>query len=497
MKFDSTNKKIALLEEKILKSKNKKFKPQKLNYSFDSLENFVNEEIMDLHYNTHYKGYIKKLNDEISNYKNYPYNIEKIIRGVSRYNKKVKDNVGGVYNHQIFWKMMTPNEKRISGDILKHIKKDFGSYKEFKDKFKETALSLFGSGWVWLVIDKDKLKIITTPNQINPLMNINKKVTYPLLGLDLWEHAYYLEYKADKKQYIDNFWKVINWDYVNIRLNFYKNGMEYTLQEGILKESKSIRCDSRSIGIYRDLFNRNPQIKNNYKNKINNIMRETFPTYWFEENEKFEGSPFGVYDFEKKGRSVLNKLNTNYTVFCTLVQDINQYLKYQKKPILNFTNKDRNGELKELEKFLNLLDLLKYRIFNTNSDTFKNIYSLIGKLDKQGDKREDRTIKDLKKHFNTDKVFKVGGLGNREDMVKGIDAKINLGGKEETIQIKPFKYFKVDGDKIQIFGTGNVKNYNVDYLVFQNNQKGIKIFDNSETKIINGVYTFPKEKMLK
>jgi hypothetical protein len=122
---------------------------------------------------------------------------------------------------------------------------------------------------------------------------------------------------------------------------------------------------------------------------------------------------------------------------------------------------------------------------------------LIGKLDKQGDKREDRTIKDLKKHFNTDKVFKVGGLGNREDMVQGIDAKINLGGKEETIQIKPFKYFKIDGDNIQIFGTGNVKNYNVDYLVFQNNQKGIKIFDNSETKIINGVYTFPKEKMLK
>ena len=96
---------------------------------------------------------------------------------------------------------MTPKPSRISGEVLELIKKDFGSFQEFKKQFKEKSLSLFGSGWVWLVIGKnDKLSIITTPNQVNPLMNTNNKIMYPLLGLDLWEHSFYLEYKTDKKK---------------------------------------------------------------------------------------------------------------------------------------------------------------------------------------------------------------------------------------------------------------------------------------------------------
>ena len=496
MSLKKTKEKIKILEEKIINAKRKKFSPKKLNYGFASLRKFVSKEIMELHYNVHYKGYLKNLNDELSNYKNTPNSVEKIIRGASRYNQKVRDNAGGVYNHQIFWNMMTPKNKKISGDILSLIKKDFGSFQNFKTEFKKVALSLFGSGWVWLVIDSsNKLKLITTPNQVNPLMNTNKKVQYPLLGLDLWEHAFYLEYRADKKKYIDNFWRVVNWEYVNIRLQFFNSGLMYNLNESILNEARSTRCNSKQIGIYRDLFNRNPEVKNIYKRKINDILRETFPTYWYEKGQLFNNSPFGIYNYEKDGRSILNKINTNYTIFCTLVSDINLYLKYKNISQINFTNKNNADQIKELNKFLHYLDLLKYRIFNTSSDTFKNIYELIKKLDKNGDRREEKSVKELKKFFNTNKVTKVGGLGNKEDMIGGIDAKVEINGQTKTVQIKPFKSFEIEDNKVKVFGTGNVKKYKVDYLVFHNDSKGIKVFDNSNTDIINGhkhrLYSYP------
>lgn len=498
MSLKKTNEKIKILEEKIMRSRKKKFTLKKLPYSFSSLKTFVPKEIMELHYNVHYKGYLDKLNDELSNLKSHPNSIEKIVRSVSRYNENIKNNVGGVYNHQIFWNMMTPKTKRVSGEILKLIKKDFGDVSNFKRDFKETALSLFGSGWVWLVINnKGKLKIVTTQNQENPLMNTNDNIMYPLLGLDLWEHAFYLEYKADKKKYIDNFWSVVNWDYVNIRLQFHKSGLQYNIGESILKEGKSSRCSSQQIGIYRDLFNRNPSIKNIYKKKINEILRETFPTYWYEKGDYSQNSPFGIYDYEQEGRSVLNKINTNYTIFCTLVEDMNLYLRYKKIPILNFQNKSDQDQIRELYRFLNYLDMMKFRIFNTESETFKNIFDLMNKLDQKGDRREEKSVKELKKFFKTDKVYKIGGLGNKEDMIKGIDAKVEINGETKTIQIKPFNSFEESDGKIKVIGTGNVKRYNVDYLVFHNNSKGIKVFDNSNTEIIDGVYVFDSESMLK
>ena len=498
MSLKKTNKKIKILEEKILRSKKKKFTPKKLQYSFSSLKKFVSKEIMELHYNVHYKGYVEKLNNELMSLKSHPNSIEKIVRGVSKYNQNIKNNVGGVYNHQIFWNMMTPKPSRISGEVLELIKKDFGSFQEFKKQFKEKSLSLFGSGWVWLVIGKnDKLSIITTPNQVNPLMNTNNKIMYPLLGLDLWEHAFYLEYKADKNKYIDNFWKVVNWNYVNIRLQFHRSGLQYNINEQLIKEGKSTRCNSRQIGIYRDLFNKNPNVKDIYKNKINDLLRETFPTYWYEKGEFFRNSPFGIYNYEKDGRSILNKINTNYTIFCTLVEDMNLYLNYKKIPKINFLNKSNQEQIRELHRFLHYLDMMKYRIFNTESDTFKNIFELIKRLDQKGDKREEQSVKELKKFFKTDKVNKIGGLGNTDDMIKGIDATVEIGGEVKTIQIKPFRDFEEIEGKVKVIGTGNVKKYNVDYLVFQNNNKGIKIFDNSDTEIIDGVYVFDKTKMMK
>ena len=369
-------------------------------------------------------------------------------------------------------------------------------FKTLRTEFQKTALSLFGSGWVWLVIDKNKLKIITTINQENPLMNTNEKVTYPILGLDLWEHAFYLEYKADKKKYINNFWKVVNWDYVNLRLNFYNQNLEYKSNDSILQENQSSNCTSKLIGVYRDLFNKNPKTKDIYKNKINNILREVFPKYWYEFGDYGKGSPFGIYNFEGTGRSVLNKINTNYTVLCILVSDINLYLKKNNIKPIDFTNKNSSQQIKELFRFLHYLDNLKYRIFNTDSNTFKNVFKKLGKLNTQGDRREDNAVKELKKYFKTDKVFKVGGLGNIEDMHGGIDAKIELDGNLKTIQIKPFKEFEEVDEKIKVMGTGNVKDYKTDLMVFHNDKNGILVFDNNETEIIDGVYYFDSKNKL-
>ena len=195
-------KKINLITEKIEKSENninkklfinemKKIGIEKLPYSYSALKQFIDPETMKYHYNKHYKGYVKKLNDALSKKKYGDIDLEKIVKTISRFDKKIRDNAGGAFNHALFWKLLTPNEQKPHGNILKQIKKEFKSYGEFKTKFETIAKERFGSGWVWLVLNKrNNLKIVSTPNQDNPLMNIVKDGGYPILGLDLWEHAY-------------------------------------------------------------------------------------------------------------------------------------------------------------------------------------------------------------------------------------------------------------------------------------------------------------------
>jgi Fe-Mn family superoxide dismutase len=208
--------KIELLET-ILEGKNifeANYKAQKLDYNPNSLSDFIDKETMDVHYNGHYKTYIKKLNDLLPDDKTIP--IEVLIKKISRYNRKVRNNAGGVYNHQLFWKMLSPNKTKPSEELLDKIIKDFGSYDDFRKKFERVAQDKFGSGWVWLVVGSNgKLRVTSTSNQDNPEMNNIRGGGKVLLGLDIWEHAYYLRYLNKRDQYIKNFWKVVNWDFVN------------------------------------------------------------------------------------------------------------------------------------------------------------------------------------------------------------------------------------------------------------------------------------------
>lgn len=201
--------------KKFILSEMKKVGIEKLPYSYSSLKSFIDPETMEIHYSKHYKGYVDKLNLALQKRKLGDLELEEIIKSISRYSKSVRDNAGGAFNHALFWKMLSPKPIKVSTKMERIIEKNFGSMKEFKKEFETKAKERFGSGWVWLVWTKnDTLKIMTTPNQDNPLMNIIENGGYPILGLDLWEHAYYLKYKNRRDVYIKNFWKVVNWDFV-------------------------------------------------------------------------------------------------------------------------------------------------------------------------------------------------------------------------------------------------------------------------------------------
>jgi superoxide dismutase, Fe-Mn family len=217
----SLENKINLLTEKInttdfLISEMKKIGIEKLPYSQSSLKRFIDSKTMDVHYNGHYKTYVKKLNDALSK-KNYgDLELEEIIKSISRFPKTIRNNGGGAFNHALFWKMLSPKKQEIPSQIKSKIIKEFGSVKEFENKFGEVAKERFGSGWCWLILTKNnRLKIMSTPNQDNPLMNVVEGGGFPLLGLDLWEHAYYLKYQNKRDEYIKNFWDVVNWEFVN------------------------------------------------------------------------------------------------------------------------------------------------------------------------------------------------------------------------------------------------------------------------------------------
>ena len=225
MIFKNLNQKINLIESKLkthsfinesIINEIKKISIEKLPYEFDDLNTFIDGETMKTHYNKHYKGYVEKLNSELEKIKGKDLDLEEIINNITKYNTKVRNNGGGAFNHALFWKMLSPKKQIIEDPIKSKIEKTFGSFEKFKEKFEESAKDRFGSGWVWLILtDNNKLKIVTTQNQDNPLMNTEKERGYPLLGLDVWEHAYYLKYKNQRDKYVSNFWKVVNWGFVN------------------------------------------------------------------------------------------------------------------------------------------------------------------------------------------------------------------------------------------------------------------------------------------
>ena len=188
-------------------------KPVKLPYALDALEPYIDAETMDLHYNKHYKGYVKKLNAALPTTNKQ--DLLSIVKGAKSKKDAIRNNAGGAYNHQLFWNMMTPDRKAISGEIRDLIEKQYKSVENFKAKFVEEALAHFGSGWLWLVKKGNKLELIPTNNQDNPLMDSDVTI---LLGVDVWEHAYYKKYGPNREKYIKQFLKIVNWDYCNLQL---------------------------------------------------------------------------------------------------------------------------------------------------------------------------------------------------------------------------------------------------------------------------------------
>lgn len=199
------------------------FKQAALPYATDALQPSIDQQTMEIHYGKHHKAYVDNLNAQI---KTYP-ELEKadltsLQKNISKYNAAVRNNGGGHFNHDFFWNSLAPSDKTGQPDaaLLKQINADFGSLDAFKQKFNEAATGRFGSGWAWLILTPEgKLAVTSTPNQDNPLMDVAETKGTPLLGLDVWEHAYYLKYQNRRADYSKAFWEVVNWNTVNQRFN--------------------------------------------------------------------------------------------------------------------------------------------------------------------------------------------------------------------------------------------------------------------------------------
>ena len=186
-----------------------------LPYDYAALEPVIDSETMHLHYDKHHKGYFDKFTAAIEGTELEDQSFEEIFANISSASNAVRNNGGGFYNHVIYWRSMSPNGGgKPTGELAEAIEKTFGSFDEFKDKFKEAATGQFGSGWAWLIVDDaGNLAITNTANQDNPLMDVTEAQGTPILGCDVWEHAYYLNYNNRRPDYIDAWWKVVNWDY--------------------------------------------------------------------------------------------------------------------------------------------------------------------------------------------------------------------------------------------------------------------------------------------
>jgi len=194
---------------------------QPLPYSFNALERSIDAATMEIHYTKHAATYAKNLAEATAaeGVNTSSTSLENLLSNISKYSAKMRNNAGGHYNHELFWKVMTPtaNEKP-EGALLSAIQKSFGSYEAFTTQFSDAGKTRFGSGWAWLVLTNDKqLKIGSTPNQDNPLMDASDLKGFPVLGLDVWEHAYYLRYQNKRPDYITNWWNVVNWNFVSNR----------------------------------------------------------------------------------------------------------------------------------------------------------------------------------------------------------------------------------------------------------------------------------------
>lgn len=194
-----------------------KFELPDLPYAYDALEPYIDKETMNIHHTKHHNTYVTNLNAALEGHADLQNKtLEELLSDLDAVPEDirtaVRNNGGGHYNHSLFWEMLSPNGGgEPKGELADEINKAFGSFDAFKEKFEQAAITRFGSGWAWLVVNKNgELEVYSTPNQDNPIMNGDK----PILGIDVWEHAYYLKYQNRRPEYVSNFWNVVNWDQV-------------------------------------------------------------------------------------------------------------------------------------------------------------------------------------------------------------------------------------------------------------------------------------------
>ena len=197
-------------------SLNEPFLLPTLPYSYDALEPFVDTMTMEIHYSKHHKAYVDNLNKAMAEGK-INATLDELLMNASKYSPIIRNNAGGHWNHSFFWKLMQPEGGgEPDGEIISSINEAFGSFDVFKTRLEEAGLKRFGSGWAWQIVDANKkLSIGSTPNQDNPLMDLSELKGTPILGIDVWEHAYYLKFQNRRGEYLKSWWNVVNWTEVN------------------------------------------------------------------------------------------------------------------------------------------------------------------------------------------------------------------------------------------------------------------------------------------
>ncbi|MGL4611691.1 MAG: superoxide dismutase [Trueperaceae bacterium] len=187
-----------------------------LSYATNALEPHIDARTMEIHHGKHHNAYVTNLNNAVKDTPQASATIEELVKNAGKHSPAIRNNGGGHWNHTFFWNILKKNENgKPNGALAENIDATFGSYDKFKEEFAKAATGRFGSGWAWLIVnDGGKLEITSTPNQDNPLMDVAEKKGTPVLGLDVWEHAYYLNYQNRRPDYIAAFWHVIDWDKV-------------------------------------------------------------------------------------------------------------------------------------------------------------------------------------------------------------------------------------------------------------------------------------------
>lgn len=195
------------------------FELPKLEYDYSALEPNIDARTMEIHHTKHHQAYITNLNNALAGGNMENKSLVEILANVSKLPVAVRNNGGGHFNHSMFWQVMGPKGGgKPSSDLMVALNRYFGSFDKFKEQFTAAAMTRFGSGWAWLVKTGDELKITSTPNQDNPLMDVAEVKGMPILGVDVWEHAYYLTYQNRRNEYLAAFWNVVNWDNVARRM---------------------------------------------------------------------------------------------------------------------------------------------------------------------------------------------------------------------------------------------------------------------------------------